>query len=41
VGIIKALANRAIFIIARVKAKAIKGIILRVIGIRLFSPKTY
>jgi hypothetical protein len=38
VGTIKALANRAIFVITKVKAKAIKGIILRVISIRLFSP---
>jgi flagellar motor switch protein FliG len=38
---IKALANRAIFIITKVRAKAIKGIILRVISIKLFSLKTY
>jgi hypothetical protein len=41
VGIIKALASRAIFIIIKVRARAIKGIILGVIGIRLFSLKTY
>jgi hypothetical protein len=41
VGTIKALANRAIFVIARVRARAIKGVILRVISIRLFGPKTY
>jgi hypothetical protein len=41
VGTIKALASKAIFIIAKVKAKAIKGIVLRVISVRLFSPKTY
>jgi hypothetical protein len=41
VGIIKALASKAIFAIARVGARAIKGIILEVIGIRLFGPKTY
>ena len=41
VGTIKALANRAIFTIAKVKAKAIKGIILKVISIKLFSFRTY
>jgi hypothetical protein len=41
VGIIRALASRAIFAIAKVGARAIKGIILGVIDIRLFSPKTY
>jgi hypothetical protein len=41
VGTIKALTNKAIFIITKVKAKAIKGITLRVINIRLFSLKTY
>jgi hypothetical protein len=41
VGTIKALANKAIFAITRVRARAIKGVILRVINIRLFSPKTY
>jgi hypothetical protein len=41
VGTIKALANRAIFVIIRVKTKAIKGITLRVINIRLFNLRTY
>jgi hypothetical protein len=41
VGTIRALANRAIFAITKVKARAIEGIVLGVIGIRLFSPKTY
>jgi hypothetical protein len=41
VGTIKALANKAIFIITKVRTKAIKGIILRVISIKLFSLKTY
>jgi hypothetical protein len=41
VGTIGALASRAIFAITRVGARAIKGIILRVISVRLFSPKTY
>jgi hypothetical protein len=41
VGTIKALASKAIFIITKVGARAIKGIILRVIDIRLFSFKTY
>jgi hypothetical protein len=41
VGIIKALASRAIFIIARVRAEAIEGVALRVVGIRLFGPETY
>jgi hypothetical protein len=39
VGTIKALANRAIFKITR--AKAIEYIALRVISIRLFSPRAY
>jgi hypothetical protein len=38
---IRALASRAIFAITKVKAKTTKGITLRVMGIRLFSPKTY
>jgi hypothetical protein len=38
---IKALASKAIFIITKVRARAIKGIALRVIGIKLFSFKTY
>jgi hypothetical protein len=41
VGTIRALASKAIFTIAKVKAGAIKGIALRVIGIRLFGLKTY
>jgi hypothetical protein len=41
VGIIKALVNKAIFAIIKVRAKVIKGIILRVINIRLFGLKTY
>jgi hypothetical protein len=41
VGIIKVLTSRTIFVITKVKAKAIKGVILRVINIRLFSPRTY
>jgi hypothetical protein len=41
VGTIGALISRAIFAIARVRARATKGIALRVISIRLFSPKTY
>jgi hypothetical protein len=41
VGTIKALTNKAIFVITRVKARAIKGIILGVINIRLFGLKTY
>jgi hypothetical protein len=41
VGTIKALASKAIFAITKVKVRAIKGIILRVINIRLFSLKTY
>jgi hypothetical protein len=41
VGTIKALASKAIFAIAKVKARAIEGIILRVVNIRLFGPKTY
>jgi hypothetical protein len=40
VGTIKALASRAIFAIARVGARAIEGVILKVVGIRLFGPKT-
>jgi hypothetical protein len=38
---IKALVGRAIFAITRVRARAIKGVALRVMGIRLFGPKTY
>jgi hypothetical protein len=38
---IKALAGKAIFIITKVRARAIKGIALRVISIRLFGFKTY
>jgi hypothetical protein len=38
VGTIKALVSRAIFTIAKVGARAIKGVILRVISIRLFGP---
>jgi hypothetical protein len=41
VGTIKALVSKAIFTITKVKAKAIKGVILRVINIRLFSLRTY
>jgi hypothetical protein len=41
VGTIKALANRAIFAIAKVGAKAIKGVALGVIGVKSFGPKTY
>jgi hypothetical protein len=41
VGTIKALTNKVIFAIAKVRAKVIKGIILRVISVRLFGPKTY
>jgi hypothetical protein len=41
VGTIKALASKAIFVIARVRAKAIEGVALGVVSIRLFSPKTY
>jgi hypothetical protein len=41
VGTIRALAGRAIFVIIRVKARAIEGIALGVIGIRLFSLRTY
>jgi hypothetical protein len=41
VGTIKALANKAIFIITKVKAKAIKGVILGVISIKLFSLRIY
>jgi hypothetical protein len=41
IGTIKALASKAIFAITKVRAKAIKGVVLRVIGIRLFSSKTY
>jgi hypothetical protein len=41
VGTIKALASKAIFVIARVRARAIKGVALRVISVRLFGPKTY
>jgi hypothetical protein len=38
---IKALASRAIFAIAKVGAKAIKGVTLGVISIKLFGLKTY
>jgi hypothetical protein len=38
---IKALTNRAIFTITKIKARAIKGVILEVIGIKLFGLKTY
>jgi hypothetical protein len=38
---IKALVSKAIFVITKVRAKAIKGIILRVISVKLFSLKTY
>jgi hypothetical protein len=38
---IKALANKAIFTITKVKAKAIKGVILRVISVRLFGLRIY
>jgi hypothetical protein len=41
VGIIKALISKAIFIITKVGAKAIEGVILRVISIKLFGSKTY
>jgi hypothetical protein len=41
VGTIKALANRAIFAIARVRARAIEGVALGVVSIRLFGLKTY
>jgi hypothetical protein len=41
VGTIKALASKAIFTITKVRARAIKGVILRVINIRLFGFKTY
>jgi hypothetical protein len=41
VGTIGALAGRAIFAIARVGARAIKGVALRVMDVRLFGPKTY
>jgi hypothetical protein len=37
---IKALASKAIFIIIKVRARAIKGIILGVIDIKLFGFKT-
>jgi hypothetical protein len=37
VGTIKALVNKAIFVITKVRAKAIKGIALKVISIRLFG----
>jgi hypothetical protein len=37
---IKALTSKAIFAIIRVKARAINGVALGVIGVRLFSPKT-
>jgi hypothetical protein len=38
---IRALASKAIFVITKVRARAIEGITLRVISIRLFSLKTY
>jgi hypothetical protein len=41
VGTIRALVNKAIFVITRVGARAIKGIILGVVDIRLFGSKTY
>jgi hypothetical protein len=41
VGTIRALASRAIFTITKVRARAIEGVALRVIGIRLFGLKTY
>jgi hypothetical protein len=41
VGTIKALASKAIFAITKVGARAIEGVALRVINIRLFSLKTY
>jgi hypothetical protein len=41
VGTIRALVSRAIFAIIRVGARAIKGVALGVVGIRLFSFKTY
>jgi hypothetical protein len=40
-NIIKVGTIKAIFAIIKVKAKAIKGIALGVISIRLFSPRTY
>jgi hypothetical protein len=40
VGTIKALVSKAIFVITKVRARAIKGIALRVISIRLFGFKT-
>ena len=40
VGTIKALASRTIFIITKVRARAIEGVILRVVSIRLFGLKT-
>jgi hypothetical protein len=41
VGTIKALANKAIFAITKVRARAIKGVALGVISVKLFSLKTY
>jgi hypothetical protein len=41
VGTIRALASKAIFAITRVRARAIEGIALGVMGVRLFGPKTY
>jgi hypothetical protein len=41
VGTIKALTSKAIFAITKVRARAIKGIILKVVNVRLFGPKTY
>jgi hypothetical protein len=40
VGTIRALAGRAIFAIAKVGARAIEGVVLGVVGVRLFGPKT-
>jgi hypothetical protein len=40
VGTIRALVGRAIFAITRVRARAIEGVVLGVVGIRLFSLKT-
>jgi hypothetical protein len=41
VGTIRALASKAIFTIAKVGARATKGVILRVIDVKSFGPKTY
>ena len=40
-GTIRALASRAIFTITKVRARAIEGVALRVMDVRLFGPKTY